>query len=490
MKLCKRNTGLSEAQFIELKHSLLSVHTVIACRKTVATALYMYLMKMRTGFPYEDIGNIFHVTKSTVQRLISKIRPILMKDFVPGQVNHVRSREEMIQHNTGMSNSLMDPGNEKKVMLVCDGTYIYVEKSENYMHQKKTFSGQKKRNFIKVMNVTACDGTIIYAIAPFPAVQNDAKILEYLFVKTALFDHLVPGDILLLDGGFRDVVRTIENKGIVVKMPALVQHSVRKGQLSTQDANRSRLTTALRFVVEVRNGHLKSIFKMFDTTWCAYAQKNLSYDVEICSALINKFFKVFESNKGISSEVADRMLSKQNEENIVGKIVTENFRSHMKHFTLFGDFDELPIMPQDRLFWITLGNYSIKQAISYTQMHIKHCENYFDILVCPDHICRQEFSSFSDNDKDPALFMIKINSRFRSQTTHQTFVLLDRTIRNEETMDCDEKAVLGYFCQCYNGWRTVGCCSHVTTLLMFLLITKGHGLKNPSGFLNGMFNLV
>lgn len=73
MKLCKRNTGLTEDEFNDLLDSLETIHTVIKKRKIAATALYMYLMKMRTGFPCEDIGNIFHVTKTTVQRLIRQI---------------------------------------------------------------------------------------------------------------------------------------------------------------------------------------------------------------------------------------------------------------------------------------------------------------------------------------------------------------------------------------------------------------------------------
>lgn len=66
---------------------------------------------------------------------------------MPHNVNFIRSREELIQHNTVMSDGLMDPENEKKVMLVCDGTYIYIEKSQNYMHQKKNIQWAKKAEF-------------------------------------------------------------------------------------------------------------------------------------------------------------------------------------------------------------------------------------------------------------------------------------------------------------------------------------------------------
>lgn len=122
MELCKRNTALTGEEFIQLFESLQSVHSFFNIRRTAIAALYMYLMKMRTRLPAEDIGNLFNVTKTTVGRLISRMRLILKQDFVPQLVNCVRSREELISHKTVMSNTLFDPEGKKIVMLVCDAT--------------------------------------------------------------------------------------------------------------------------------------------------------------------------------------------------------------------------------------------------------------------------------------------------------------------------------------------------------------------------------
>lgn len=166
-----------------------------------------------------------------------------------------------------------------------------------------------------------------------------------------------------------------------------------------------------------------------------------------------------------------------------------DFGRNLKKFTMFENFDDLPFMPMERLFWISLGRYAIKQAVSYTQMHINQNNNFFDKwFICPRDICEQAFPTFRAHNRDPALFMMKVNSRFRSQKIHRTFVLIDRHIQDEATKACDEKAVLGYYCKCYNGWRTVGCCSHIMTLIMFLLVTKGRDLKNPAAFLDDLFD--
>lgn len=482
MGACRRKTGLGRAQFNDLFNSLPSIQEIIKNKRTGTSALFMYLMKMRTALPNEDIGNSFHVTRQTVDRLIIKIRNVLKKDFSPQHMNFVRSREELISHNTMMCDGILQLENGKKVVLICDGTYIFVDKSRNYMHQKKTYSGQKKRNFLKLMMVTACDGTIVFCVGPFPAALNDAAILKKMFEETVMFDNLVAGDILLLDRGFRDVVPFIESKGIDIKMPSLVQNAVRRGQLSTGDANRSRTVTALRFMVEIRNGHLKTIWKMFNRNWSSFAQMYIGTDSEICCALINRYFPTLESNRGIAQEIARLMLGRLDKVNEVGNVVSaEAFKDNFKKFKRYENFNELPTLNHEQLFLISLGNYAIKQAESYTKMHIKQNNNQFIVSICPGDISQRELPTFFVEDRDPMLFMIKLKSRFRSNITHKTFVLIDRN-------ETDHKAVLGHYCECYNGWRTMGCCSHIMTLIAFLLFSKGVDLENPAGFLDGLLD--
>lgn len=66
-----------------------------------------------------------------------------------------------------------------------------------------------------------------------------------------------------------------ENLGIVWKMPAFFQHHMH--QLSTEDANDLRLITKSRWIVEARNGHIKSIFKFFQQTIQIQHVPNVGY---------------------------------------------------------------------------------------------------------------------------------------------------------------------------------------------------------------------
>lgn len=231
--------------------------------------------------------------------------------------------------------------------------------------KKKTYNDQKKRNFVKIMMVVTCDGLIVYALGPYSTLDNDAKIMKSIFENTDAFDHLQRGDIFILDRGFRDCVGLLRNKGFDVKMPGLVQRSETKSQLSTAEANRSRLVTAIRFVIEVRNGHLKSIWKIFNMTWNSLALKHLKDDIEICSALINYYCCSIESNRGIADEIVDRMLNKINSPNDLSKIVNRTgFQNNMRNFLPFEDFDSLPTLTQLDLIYISLGTYQIKNLIA------------------------------------------------------------------------------------------------------------------------------
>lgn len=124
-----------------------------------------------------------------------------MKDFAPEYVNYIRTREELIQMNTKMGQQLLCGDNPNRAVVVCDGTYLYIDKSRNYEFQKKSYNDQKKRNFLKVMMCVALDGTILYVLGPDAAVDNDSKILKRIQETTDTFDHFENGDILLLDRG-------------------------------------------------------------------------------------------------------------------------------------------------------------------------------------------------------------------------------------------------------------------------------------------------
>lgn len=479
----KRNIALTRAQFLDLFRSLPSLQEDYKDEKNAGTALYIYLMKMRTALPSEDIGIAFGISQPTTDRAIKKARAALEKDFLYENVNYERTHQDMVDHTTTMCRLLFSRNNLDTAVTIYDGTYIFTNKSRNYEFQRLTYTDQKKRNFLKMMMCVSSDGTIIFALGPYSSHDNDAKVLKMIAESTTALDNLCEGDVLILDRGFRDCVKFFADKGFEVKMPGLLQKSQNKKQLSTKEANESRLVTATRFVVETINGHLKTIWKIFNRDLNPLIVPYITTDFQICAALKNKFFCTFEPNKSIAPEIANRMVDRVTKPNELSKIVlSDRFNSSLKKFTPFHEWNELPHLSYLNLLYISLGKYQIKQAESYCQEHIKHNDSTFIVFAFPEELCLSFFEELFIEGKSPILLLAQINSRFRSRKTYNAFVLIDRNGNAEN-------AVLSYCCECYVGLRTVGCCSHVMTILWFTLHKKNRGIPKPASFLDNFFNV-
>lgn len=328
------------------------------------------------------------------------------------------------------------------------------------------------------------DGTINFVLGPYEATMNDAKVLESILTNSHALDNLIPGDVLLLDRGFRDYVQFLRDRCFDVRMPALLQRSESRKQLTVAEANRSRFVTVNRYGVETRNKHIKTIFKIFQKEWNPRdVNDHLMADVRICAALINVYFRLIESNKGMEIEIGTRMIDRLGTPNQLPTIVfRDNFQRKLTQLQPFRDFDELPTLTERDLIMIALGRYQIKQAASYCQEHFRANNSDFAVFECPQNICEIILADFFVNVQQPKLLMARLNSRFRSQKKHDAYVLIDM-------LGQGESAVMACCCDCYNGLRTVGCCSHIMCIIWFTLHIKNPATwHRPAQFLDNYFN--
>lgn len=253
-------------------------------------------------------------------------------------------------------------------------------------------------------------------------------------------------------------------------------------QFTTQQANESRLVTANRYGVETRNGHFKTIFKIFGNVWTNTTLPVMMTDFRIAAALINLYFKSIESFKNQASQIGTKMLNRVHVPNLLSAIVDKRaFQKKLKEFHEFDDFDALPQLSVSDLIQIGLGTYQIRQAPSYCQMHYKANDSKFVVFECPENMKAEFLKDLSPDTKKIKLLMARIKSRFRSQKKHDAYILID-------VMGKGENCVLQYCCSCQNGLRTVGTCSHVMGLLWFCLYIKHeYAMPQPAAFLNEFF---
>ncbi|XP_072933637.1 uncharacterized protein [Epargyreus clarus] len=249
------------------------------------------LMKMRTGDSDDRLSQLLMVPRRTLERLMDKVREILVQDFVPRNLGlqHI-SREQLLQHNLMIPNAIYNENNQNTIMI-CDGTYIYINKSSNYMFQKDTYSLHKYRNLLKPFLLVTPDGYIVDCLGPYKATTSDADIMKSLFrdENSPLRQYFQNNDIFILDRGFRDSISLLEACSYKTYMPESLLED--EHQLTTEQANRSRCVTICRWVVEVVNGYFKRYFKIFRQDFFNKSVPHMMQMFSIAASLLNKFGK-------------------------------------------------------------------------------------------------------------------------------------------------------------------------------------------------------
>ena len=366
------------------------------------------------------------------------------------------------------------------VILIFDGTYIFVEKSGNFSFQRATFSGHKHQNLIKPMLAVCPDGFIAAVWGGYPGSINDASIMSEILQKN-IWTNLQVGDVFIVDRGFRDSIADINAKGFVGKMPAFL--NTPSSAFTTEQANKSRCITKIRYIVEVVNGRLKEWFSYFDKTIENTALPYLFIDFKIACFLHNIVFKPIQSSS-IDIEIANRMILFANRKNNLSQLVKHlNLNAKMVVFEQLELSDlTFPELTMHDLCLYTCGSYQIKMAASYYQDHvIKNGD--FEFQVAKENL-KPNYSKYNIKIKTRNSILIKarIRSRFSNATKYFVFVLIDKTKNNID-------GIIGHTCSCKVGKRVVGCCSHVATIIWFFGYARHQQkIPMPANYLDNYFS--
>lgn len=229
--------------------------------------LMLFLCKLRQGLSDEFLSVMFGYTnRQSASLAVATVRNSLMQRFVPANLGlDAITREQYIErHVLEFPNILYNSEPDvPRVIAVVDGTYSYIPKSTNFRALQQSFCRHKGRHLVKPALIVAPDGYILEIQGPYfsDSRNNDAAMLQHEFETDMerMNRWFQEGDILVVDRGYRDAIQLLDQLGITWKMSALLERNQR--QLSTEQTNESRLVIKTRWVVEARNGHIKSIFK-------------------------------------------------------------------------------------------------------------------------------------------------------------------------------------------------------------------------------------
>lgn len=142
-----------------------------------------------------------------------------------------------------------------------------------------------------------------------------------------------------------------------------------------------------------------------------------------------------------------------------------------------------PELTREDLKLISLGTYHINNAVSYYAHHIRDNDNEFLIFICPNDI-RDQFVKKLNIDNISSnlnLILAQIDSRFKAGVCHNTVVLYDVTLEGSDS-------IIGYYCFCQVGSRTVGCCSHSMMIIWYLGYARIQPkITEPAKYLDNFF---
>lgn len=475
-------TGLRHEQFAELLENLSSLR-LLNKRKTILAAA---LVKLRTGDSNARLANIFKCGETTFHRWLAIGRDALLDDFVPFNLgfDHI-SREDVARRNLLIPNNLfgnpLSSEEDRKAITICDGTYVYLQKSGNYFFQRQSYSHHKYRNLLKPFLLVSTDGHITEVMGPYSAVTSDADIMNDIVNNEDSPFHWFyrSGDVFILDRGFRDAMENLHSCGYIPHMPET--KCPNETQLTTDQANKSRLITICRWVVEVVNGRFKRDFRLLRNIYNNRALRNMFDYFRIAAAISNRFHVLIEDNPH-AANILEIINERMHVVNRLAELVERhNYNRRRAQFTPMAadipEFADFLRISEHELFLFALGVYQLKQAKSYYAEHILN-NGSFVIELCnamPDeHLTELQGTN---------LWMVRgrIQSRHIRARQYYVYIVIDRSL-------CGREAIAHHYCTCVIGKRTIGCCSHIMCIIWYMSYARY--LSNISLPAFGLDNII
>ena len=473
-----RNSAFTDATFAAwtgwTKEQFMSMHDALEVRQSsqrcTYTSLAIFWIRLKTALSYSQIATLFDISTDvdglmSISRTIHSVADSLNKHFVPYHlgVGHL-DRSDATKHMTSFSNVLFD----NKTVTIWDGTYYYIQNSGDYEFARRTYSGHKHRPLLKFMSIVLPNGYVLDTLGPYlsDGKNNDAGITKHIFNSNqSLCDWLRPGDVCVVDRGFRDCLQDFADLDLDVKMPCFLAKGEK--QHSTEEANSSRVVTKVRWVVEAYHGGMKK-WKFFDDVINNKFIPILGQFNRILSAALNAFRPPLLSNPDKNEELARQMHEKmQNIQSSLKERVEKGSLSSRGRWVSMDDHaaaPDFPVISEEYLSSLTLGTYELKQARCYTLEHLSENGDY-KIEIHPEA---------------EDLLRVRIQSRHSGFKRYFLWIQL--------SPDDETDPVQSWYCQCKAGARTLGCCAHVASVIWYLGFARHEELKPRKSLLPVVLN--
>lgn len=388
--------------------------------------LFLFFLICHQGISQNFTAVLENCSQSTISKKFNKTLHMLKEKFVPQYLGAgFIPRKDLHKHIPVLFKAV-----HPRVVGIVDGTYFYTEKNGQFEFQKRSWSVQKGRNLIKELIVVAPNGKFLFAFGPFYGESSDPDIWNQM--SKELKDYFRVNDEFLGDRGF---IR-VENNFKINTPVGLVKGN---NQLKTQDANNSRKVTHFRHVIERQFGIIKKRWKILSNTIPIALWHSFHSILEVLLAVQNCFGKVLWMNKEKDSKTKKWIIQR----NLNVNPLLAYLKIDKKNWKKVDTFTPPFIYKEEDLIQWNLGDYGLKLADKY----ITHSSNV---------------KIFAHATNSSIVKVTGMTSRFSSLKNKKKYTVLVQFPQNKS------KNNMFVYCNCKNGARTIGGCSHGIAVLKFL----------------------
>ena len=225
----------------------------------------------------------------------------------------------------------------------------------------------------------------------------------------------------------------------------------KRPNLSTTESNVSRYVTKLRWVVEAVHGILGKKYKLLHQQLDNKLLPKAGAYCRIACFLNNHFGKRLNSDKdggGLQGIIIERMLNSNQSENTLA-LEAETARWSRRPTTTIKltsqEIIDFPEMTERDLKIFFSGTYQLRQAVCYLAE-----------LTDDSNNINLEYIKIKPN-----IIKVLIRSRHINSKTYKCYI-------EYKPNSIGYSGILRHACDCANGLRTVGSCSHIAAVIYYL----------------------
>ena len=199
--------------------------------------------------------------------------------------------------------------------------------------------------------------------------------------------------------------------------------------------------------------------------------------VRICGALLNAYFPRLIADLNCQDEIILKMLSLEDKPNHLAEMVIDMDANRLRSvFPSVSTMDAVHTcfqeMSLDDLYFYAQGSYQMKYCASYANDALRLNNNGI-VFQCHDETAELHFEPYGMEVDEPLLLRAKLPSRHSENKIYTIYILLDYSKSGIER-------ILEHFCNCIAGKRTVGCCSHILTIIWYATLGCTSNIRVPA----------